>query len=51
MSSVVDGYGGTNVFGGEVEDDVKDIDAESGTGISTPAAAGEMGKSLVLGSG
>lgn len=37
-----------NVFGGEVEDEVKDIDAESGTGISTPATAGETGKSMAL---
>ena len=38
---VVDGYGGTKVFCGEVEEDVKDIDPDSGTGTSTPVAAGK----------
>ena len=49
--SAVDGYGGTKVFCGEVEEDVKDIDPESGTGTSTPVAAGKIGKSLLVGSG
>lgn len=44
----MEGKGGGNVFGGEVEDAVKDIEAESGTGMSTPAAAGESGRSEEL---
>ena len=49
-SSVVDGKGGAKVVCGEVEEDVSDIDPESGTGTSTPVATGERGKSLLLGS-
>lgn len=39
----MEGYGGGNVFGGEVEEEVKGIEVESGTGMSTPAETGETG--------
>ena len=44
----MEGNGGGNVFGGEVDDEVRDIEAESGTGTSTPAATGESGRSEEL---
>ena len=37
--------------GGEVEEDVKDIDPESGTGTSTPATGGESGIQINAGLG
>ena len=45
------GNRGANVFCGDVEEDVSDVDPESGTGTSGPVAAGVNGNSLSVGAG
>ena len=40
---------GQRILGGEVDDDVKDMDPESGTGTSTSAVGGALGISSPTG--
>ena len=45
MVPAVGGKGGANVFWDAVDEEVNDIDPESGTGTSVPVAAGVIGNS------
>ena len=47
----VGGNGGASVVWGDVDEELSDIDPESGTGTSAPVAAGVNGNSWSVGAG